>query len=102
MQLHTGRCVNTPLGAAPCFLRAQHNSRQHFDSADWAMGKASCPAAADAVPAVARSHQPDGVVPAAEFALVPGGPATAVNDRQPGRLQRSPVAERTQSRFCQA
>jgi len=65
------------------------------------MGKATSPAAAVAAPVSARGLQHDVIAPAAEHTPVPGGPAPAVS-RQPGRLQRSPVAERTQSRFCQS
>ena len=63
------------------------------------MGKTSSPAAAEA--ALTRSQHADVAVPAAENASVPTGSASAVN-RLPSRLQRSPIPERTQSRFGQS
>ena len=85
----------------PQLLHAQHNSRQHFDSADWAMSKASSSAAAsDAAPAASRG-QPSDARTADSNPSATGAPASSA-DRLPSRFQRSPVAERTLSRLSQS
>ena len=86
---------------APC-VAAQHNSRQHFDSADWAMSKVSSSASGEGVPAGSRCQAPAEALPSPLVASGAAAASAAGADRLPSRFQRSPGADRTLSRLSQS
>jgi hypothetical protein len=84
-------------------VAAQHNSRQHFDSADWAMSKASS-SAGDGASAGGSRCQPSEALPSPLVASsAAAGASPAGTDRLlPSRFQRSPGADRALSRLSQS